>query len=97
METELKEMLLLNVENLDDLTMALDNLKELTTSLKEIEVHINDLVHLSHNHGWELIEEVPNKVYEIYDAEVNERVRFVIDEETGNVSDYKAGATPTPH
>lgn len=96
MET-LKDKLLLNVENLDELIMALDNLKELTTSLKEIELHINDLVHLSHDHDLELIEKEPNKVYEIYDAKVNQRVRFEIDEETGNVSKYEAGAAPTPH
>lgn len=95
MET-LKDKLLLNVENLDDLIMDLDNLKELTTSLKEIELHINDLVHLSHDHSWELIEKEPNKVYEIYDAKANQRVSFEISEESGNVIDYKCGAAPTP-
>ena len=95
MEKQLKDKLLLNAENLDDLIMRLDNSDELTISL--MEVHINDLIHLSHKHNWELIEEVPNKVYEIYDAKANKRLRFEIDEETGNVVKYKAGAAPTSH
>lgn len=95
MYTELKNGMV--IENLEQLMMILDHLEDLTLSLEEVELHINDLVHLSHNHGLELIEEVPNKVYEIYDAKKDKRIRFEIDEETGNVSKYEAGASPTPH
>jgi hypothetical protein len=60
--------LLLCVDILEDLTMFLDEEKEL---------HINDIIHICNHHGWELISPM-ERLYGIYDRENDIHITFSI-------------------
>ena len=70
--------LLLCVDTLEDLTIFLD---------EERELHIDDIIHLCHHRKWELISPM-ERLYGIYNRESNSNIVFSIDQEHKYVQNY---------
>jgi hypothetical protein len=74
----LRDLLIINVDILEDLIIFLD---------EENELSINDVVHLCNAHGWDLISPM-DRCYGIYDKESDVHITFTIDKENGFVQNY---------
>lgn len=78
MKRTLMDTLLLCVDTLEDLTIFLD---------EERELHIDNIIQLCDHHEWELISPM-ERLYGIYDKESNINVTFSIDKESNCVHNY---------
>lgn len=72
MKRTLIDTLLLCVDTLEDFLIFLD---------EERELHINDVIHICNQHGWEVISPM-KRLYGIYDRKSNIHITFSIDKES---------------
>lgn len=73
---------------IETLTLCIDTLEDLLIFLdEEHTLHINDVIQVCNQHGWELISPM-ERLYGIYDRESNIHIIFSIDKENSFIQNY---------
>ena len=73
---------------IDTLSLCIDTLEDLLIFLdEEHELHINNVIHICNQHGWEVISPM-ERLYGIYDRENDIHITFSINKDNSFVQNY---------